>query len=177
MAVERPLQRPPLRRALQGLRGRAELGVATGVAALGVVGVVEAAGIQAPATANALGPRFVPFCIGGLLMVCGGWLAVDVWRGGHGDPDAGEDIDLSRGSDWLSVGLVSAVFLLHAVLVAPLGWPVAGAILFWGVAAALGSRHWVRDAGVSVLLAVGVFVVFDHLLGVYLPAGVLDGVL
>ena len=139
--------------------------------------LVEATGIRAPETANALGPRFFPFCIGGLLVVCGGWLAVDVWHGGRGDPEAGEDVDLGRGSDWLSVGLVSAVFLLHAALLSRLGWPVAGALLFWGVAAALGSRRWLRDAAISVLLAVGVYLVFDRLLGIYLPAGLLEGVL
>ena len=105
------------------------------------------------------------------------WLAVDVLRGGHGDPEAAEDVDLSRPSDWLSVALVSAVFLLHAVLLGPLGWPIAGALLFWGVAASLGSRSWLRDGAVSVLLAVAVYLIFTRALGVYLPGGLLDGVL
>lgn len=159
------------------LRGKAEVAVAAGVAALGVFVLVEASAIHAPATSNALGPRFFPTCVGALLVVCGVWLSVDVLRGGHGDPEEGEDVDLSRRSDWRSVGLVSAAFLLHAVLLGPLGWPVAGALLFWGVAVALGSRRWVRDGAVSVLLAVTVYAVFTHALGVYLPGGPLAGVL
>lgn len=159
------------------LRGKAELGVAAGVVVLGVFLLVETTTISAPATSNALGPKFFPTCIGLLLVGCGVWLAVDVWRGGHGDPEAGEDVDMSRPSDWVSVALVSVVFLMHAVLLGPLGWPIAGALLFWGVAAALGSRHWLRDGAVSVLLAVAVFLIFTRALGVYLPAGLLDGVL
>jgi putative tricarboxylic transport membrane protein len=159
------------------LRGKAELGVAAGVVVLGVFLLAETTAIEAPATSNALGPKFFPTCIGVLLLVCGAWLAVDVWRGGHGDPEIGEDVDMSRPSDWLSVGLVSIVFLLHAALLGPLGWPIAGALLFWGVAASLGSRHWLRDGAVSVLLAVAVFEIFTRALSVYLPGGLLDGVL
>jgi putative tricarboxylic transport membrane protein len=159
------------------LRGKAELAVAAGVVVLGVFLLVQTTTITAPTTSNAIGPKFFPTCIGVLLLVCGVWLAVDVLRGGHGDPEAGEDIDLSRSSDWRSVGLVSAVFLLHAVLLAPLGWPIAGALLFWGVAVALGSRQWLRDGAVSVLLALAVYLIFTRALGVYLPGGLLDGVL
>jgi putative tricarboxylic transport membrane protein len=161
----------------RALRGKAELAVAAGVVLLGVFLLVETTTIDAPATSNSLGPRFFPTCVGVLLLVSGAWLAVDVWRGGHGEPDAGEDVDLHRSSDWVSVGLVSAVFLLHAVLLGPLGWPIAGAILFWGVAVSLGSRKWLRDAAVSVLLAVAVYAIFTHGLGVYLPGGPLGGVL
>jgi putative tricarboxylic transport membrane protein len=161
----------------ESLRGKAELGVAAGVVVLGIFLLVETTTINAPATSNALGPKFFPTCIGVLLLGCGLWLGTDVWRGGHGDPEVGEDIDMSRPSDWVSVGLVSLVFLLHAALLGPLGWPIAGALLFWGVAAALGSRHWLRDGAVSVLLAVAVFEIFTRALGVYLPGGLLDGVL
>jgi putative tricarboxylic transport membrane protein len=159
------------------LRGKAELGVALGVVVLGGFVLVQATTIDAPATSNALGPRFFPTCIGLLLLVCGAWLAVDVWRGGRGEMEAGEDIDLARASDWRSVAAVSAAFLLHAALIGPLGWPLAGAVLFWGVAVSLGSRAWVRDVAVSVVLAFGIFAIFTRALGVFLPAGLMDGVL
>ena len=166
-----------LTNAPQRLQGRAELGVAAGVLVLGGFVLVQATGIDAPATSNALGPRFFPTCVGILLLVCGGWLAIDVWRGGRGEMEAGEDVDLARASDWRSVAAVSAAFLLHAALIGPLGWPVAGAVLFWGVAVSLGSRAWVRDAAVSVVLAFGIFLIFTRALGVFLPAGLMDGVL
>jgi putative tricarboxylic transport membrane protein len=159
------------------LHGKAELGVAAGVMLLGVFMLVQTTMIDAPATSNSLGPRFFPTCVGVLLLVSGAWLGVDVWRGGHGEPEAGEDVDMDRSSDWVSVGLVSAVFLLHEVLLGLVGWPISGALLFWGVAASLGSRAWLRDGAVSVLLAVAVYANFTHGLGVYLPGGPLGGVL
>ena len=90
--------------------------------------------------------------------------------------EAAEDIDLSRSSDWRTLGLLSAVFFGHVALLRPLGFPVAGALLFFGTGAALGSRRWVRDAAVAVVLATAVYLVFAVWLGVGLPAGVLEGV-
>jgi len=50
-------------------------------------------------------------------------------------------------------------------------------MLFWGSSWALGSRHYVRDGVISVVLALVTFYGFYVGLGVLLPAGVLDGVL
>jgi hypothetical protein len=41
----------------------------------------------------------------------------------------------------------------------------------------LGSRHWARDAAVSIVLATAVYLLFGRVLGVGLPAGLLDGIL
>lgn len=159
------------------LSGRAELGLAALLLALGIFLLVETQRIAVPVNANAVGPRFFPTVVGGVLVVVALWLAVDVLRGGRGEMEAAEDVDVSRASDWRTLGLLSAVFLGHALLLEPLGFPVAAALLFFGVAASLGSRRWARDAAVAVVLAVAVFVVFARGLGVGLPAGVLQGVL
>ena len=159
------------------LAGGAELGLAALLLALGVFLLVETQRIAVPANANAVGPRFFPTVVGAVLVVVSLWLAVDVLRGGHGEMEAAEDVDVSRASDWRTLALLSAVFLGHAFLLEPLGFPVAAALLFFGVAASLGSRRWARDAGIAVVLAVLVFVVFARGLGVGLPAGVLQGVL
>lgn len=151
--------------------GRAELGLAALVVTVGVVVLVDASRISAPETSNAVGPRFFPLLVGLLLVVVGGWLAVDVLRGGTGEPEIEEDVDLSRPSDWRTLALLVAAFVVHALLIGPAGWPVAGAVLFWGTAAALGSRSWLRDGAVSVALAVLVWLVFARGLGVGLPAG------
>lgn len=159
------------------LSGKAELGLAGMLLALGVFLLVETQRIAIPVSANSIGPRFFPTVVGGVLVVVALWLAVDVLRGGAGEMEAAEDVDVSRSSDWKTLALLSAVFLGHAVLLEPLGFPVAAALLFFGVAASLGSRRWARDAAVAVVLAVLVFVVFARGLGVGLPAGVLQGVL
>lgn len=159
------------------LSGRAELGLAALLLALGVFLLVETQRIAVPVSANAVGPRFFPTVVGCVLVVVALWLAVDVLCGGRGEMEAAEDVDVSRASDWRTLGLLSAVFLGHALVLEPLGFPVAAALLFFGVAASLGSRRWARDAAVAVVLAGAVFVVFARGLGVGLPAGVLQGVL
>ena len=145
--------------------------------ALGVFVLVETSRIDVPANANAIGPSFFPTVVGILLCLVGAWLVVDVLRGGHGAMEAAEDIDLTRTSDWPTLAVLSAVFLGHAALLEVLGFAVAGSLLFFGVAAALGSRRWARDAAVSVVLATGVHLLFGRFLGVGLPAGLLDGIL
>ena len=158
------------------LAGKAELGLAGLLLVLGAFLVVDAARIAVPVNANSIGPRFFPTCVGVLLVGVALWLAVDVLRGGAGEMEAAEDVDVSRSSDWRTLVLLSAVFLGHALLLEPLGFPVAAALLFFGVAASLGSRRWARDAALAVVLAVAVFLVFARALGVGLPAGVLQGV-
>ena len=159
------------------LAGKAEIGLAGLLLALGVFVLVETSRIDVPANANSIGPRFFPTLVGALLCLVGSWLVVNVARGGHGDMEAAEDIDLSRTSDWRTLAVLSAVFLGHVALLNTLGFALAGSLLFFGVGAALGSRRWARDAAVSVVLATAVYLLFGRVLGVGLPAGLLEGVL
>lgn len=159
------------------LAGKAELGLAGLLLALGVFLLVETSRIVVPANANSIGPRFFPTVVGGLLCLVGAWLVVDVLRGGHGDMQAAEDVDLSRSSDWKTLAALSAVFLGHVALLNTLGFAIAGSLLFFGVGATLGSRHWARDLAVSIVLATAVYLLFGRVLGVGLPAGLLDGIL
>jgi putative tricarboxylic transport membrane protein len=158
------------------LSGKAELGLAGLLLAIGVFLLVETQRIDVPVNANAVGPRFFPTVVGVVLVVVSLWLAVDVLLGGRGEMEAAEDVDVSRSSDWRTLALLSGAFLGHTFLLEPLGFPVAAALLFFGVAASLGSRRWARDAAVAVVLALLVFVVFARGLGVGLPPGVLQGV-
>lgn len=159
------------------LAGKAELGLAGLLVALGAFVLVETSQIRVLANAGTVGPRFFPIVVGVVLGLVGLWLAVDVLRGGHGDMEAAEDIDLSRPSDWRTLALLSGVFLGHTAVLRPLGFPVAGALLFFGAGAVLGSRRWLRDAAVAVVLSTALYVLFARLLGVGLPAGILQGVL
>lgn len=142
---------PPVRTAFWA--GKAELGLAALLLALGAFVLVETSRIDVPANANSMGPRFFPTVVGVLLVLVGSWLVVDVVRGGHGAMEAAEDIDLSRTSDWRTLGLLSAAFLGHAALLDLLGFAIAGTLLFF------------------------VYLFFGRFLGVGLPAGLLDGVL
>lgn len=158
------------------LAGRAEVGLALLLLALGIFLLVATTTIQTPVNANTIGPKFFPTVVAGLLIFVSIWLTVDVLRGGHGEIEAGEDVELGSTSDWTTLAILSVVFLAHAALIEPLGFPVAATVLFFGVGAALGSRRWARDLVIAVVLAVLVFLLFVRVLGVGLPAGVLQGV-
>src|SRR5688572_17001454 len=137
-------------------QGRSELGVALFLGAIGLLVIVSALLLPESAIARGpVGPAAVPVVVGGLLVAVSVFLAVDVLRGGRGEPEGGEDIELGGGTDWKTVALLAAVFLANAVLIEPLGWVFSGAILFWGAAFALGSRHYIRDAVIAFALSFG----------------------
>lgn len=159
-------------------RDRAELGFAALLGAAGALVLFDAWGLAASySQADPVGPRTLPFIVGGLLLLCAVGLSVDVLRGGHGQEEGGEDIDLSHPIEWRVVLTLVAVFVANVLLVDTLGWVVSGTILFWGSVWALGSRHHVRDAIISFLVSLGTFYGFYVGLGIYLPAGVLEGIL
>ena len=159
-------------------QGRSELGVALFLAALGLLLIVQALMLEESLIARGpVGPRAVPLVVGGLLVIVAAVLAVDVLRGGRGEPEAGEDIDLTGRSDWRTIAMLVAAFVANALLIENLGWPVSGAILFWGAAFALGSRHYIRDAVIAVVMSVGTWYLFVLGLGVALPVGILEGIL
>jgi putative tricarboxylic transport membrane protein len=160
------------------LRGRSELGVSVLLAALGALVLVDAARIPTDFTQRGpVGPAAVPVVIGIALLVIAGLLAGDVLRGGHGESETGEDIDLSHPSDWRTVLLLIAAFLANVVLIERVGFPISGAVLFWGSAYALGSRHLLRDPLIALALSVTTYLIFARGLGIGLPAGVLEGIL
>ncbi|MEV0601441.1 tripartite tricarboxylate transporter TctB family protein [Streptomyces sp. NPDC050315] len=160
------------------LRGRSELGVCLILLVLGVLVLTDAVTMDTDITQRGpIGPTTVPIVVGVLLLVVAVLLAVDVLRGGRGEAEGGEDIDLSEPGDWRTVALLAGVFLANAVLIGPLGFPISGALLFWGSAYALGSRNLTRDPLIAAVLSLVTYVVFNNLLGVPLPGGPLMGVL
>jgi putative tricarboxylic transport membrane protein len=159
-------------------QGRSELGVALFLGALGILVIVQAVLLPESRIARGpVGPAAVPIVVGTLLVLVAAFLAVDVWRGGRGEPEGGEDIELTGRSDWKTVAILVAAFLSNALLIESLGWPISGAILFWGCAFALGSRHYVRDAIIAIVMGVGSWYLFVLGLNTSLPVGILEGIL
>ena len=160
------------------LAGRSELGVALLLGVVGVVVLVDAAGIRAPySQSDPVGPRTVPFVVAGLLLVCAAALAVNVLRGGHGEAEEGEDVDLTAPTEWRVVLPLVGAFVANILLIDLLGWVVSGALLFWASTWALGSRRPVRDAAISLAMSLATFYGFYVGLGILLPAGILEGML
>ncbi|WP_158893680.1 tripartite tricarboxylate transporter TctB family protein [Amycolatopsis anabasis] len=159
-------------------RKHSELGLCVLLLALGVLVLTDAIRIPVDfAQRGPVGPKAVPVLVGSLLVVVSLLLARDVLRGGKGEAEAGEDIDLDAPADWRTVLKLAGAFLANAALINVVGFPISSALLFWGAAYALGSRHPVRDPLLSAVLAVLTWIVFNELLGVALPGGPLMGVL
>ncbi|MCP8711496.1 tripartite tricarboxylate transporter TctB family protein [Streptomyces cellulosae] len=166
------------RTARSWLRDHSELGVSILLLALGVLVLTDALTMNVDITQRGpVGPKTVPVVVGIGLLIVAALLAVDVLRGGRGQAETGEDVDLGEPADWRTVLLLSGVFLGSAVLIEPFGFPAAGALLFWGAAYALGSRRVDRDPLIAAVLSLAAYALFDKLLGVPLPGGPLMGVL
>jgi putative tricarboxylic transport membrane protein len=160
------------------LKGRSELGVALLLGAAGALVIADAARIVTPySQSDPVGPKTLPFIVGGLLLVCALLLAVNVLRGGQGEAEGGEDVDLSHPADWKTVLPLVGAFVANILLIDWAGWVISGTILFWGSVWALGGRNYIRDGLISVAMSLLTFYGFYLGLGIALPAGLLEGIL
>ena len=161
-----------------GTRDRAQYGLCAALGLLGVLVLLDASRIGSASSSNdPIGPKPMPILLGAMLLIIAVFYAIDVARGGHGEAEEGEDVDLSIKVDWRTIGLLIAAFAVNAVLIEPLGWVISGALLFWSAAFALGNRHHVRGLVFGVILSLVTFYAFAIGLGVNLPAGILQGIL
>ncbi|MDP4503011.1 MULTISPECIES: tripartite tricarboxylate transporter TctB family protein [unclassified Nonomuraea] len=156
---------------------RPELGLAVVVLGLGVFVIAGTLDVSAAASQLGIGPRFFPMLVGGAMVLVGLFYVIDVLRGGHGDPEESEDVDVDAPADWRSVGLVSGIFLAFAALLNVLGWIIGASLLFFGLSLALGAEHKVRAAVVAVVMGIATYLLFVKGLGVTLPGGPLQGVI
>jgi putative tricarboxylic transport membrane protein len=155
-----------------------ELLLAAFITGLGVLCVYEATTIPTNAASRGpVGSGAMPTVVGILLTLAGLLIAVDVVRGNFGEREGGEDIDFDQKADWNALGLITLVFLANAVLIEHIGWPISGAVLFYGAAVALGSRRMFRDVLIAVVVSLASYYLFANGLGIPLPAGPLEGLL
>jgi putative tricarboxylic transport membrane protein len=117
------------------------------------------------------GPRLVPLVVACGLLVLAALLVLRTWW----RPDA-ELAERSAEEDaathWATPGLIMAALLAHALLLDPVGYPLATAAVFVAVARVLGSHALVRDVLAGLVLGFGLFTAFTQYLGVSLPAGI-----
>ncbi|MFK4085159.1 tripartite tricarboxylate transporter TctB family protein [Kribbella sp. NPDC020789] len=128
-----------------------------------LVGVFD---IRSPKGLDPAGPRFFP------LLVTTAWLVFSIGyliEGLRSPKAAKADGDRA----WFEPVALSALLVLYALLVVPLGYVIATALLFFAAARILGSRQLVRDIVVALVLAVVVYIAFTRFLDISLPEGVL----
>ena len=163
---------------------------------IGLALVVGTVTMRVPDTATSPGPQVFPAIVAALVLVVAVLLAIDVLRkpesesvevaqpAAPGQPDddlvldeEGEPQALRPTSNHRALlGALLTVVVFIAALT-PLGWLLSGALLFWGVARALGSQRPLFDIPLSLAISSIVQLAFSAGLGLNLPPGVLGGIL
>ncbi|MDX6234092.1 MAG: putative tricarboxylic transport rane protein [Nocardioidaceae bacterium] len=156
---------------------KAQYALAAGIGIAGAYVIYDATTLHKGFSDQPVQPYAFPYVVGAALVVLSVLLAFATARGDVAESEEGEDVDLAKGSDWVTVGKLVAVFTLNFVLISWLGWAITGALLFAGTAHVLGARSFVRSLAIGVVLSVGTWYGFYSGLGLAIPAGILDGVL
>ncbi|APU13198.1 MULTISPECIES: tripartite tricarboxylate transporter TctB family protein [Actinoalloteichus] len=170
-----------------------------------IIGIVLGVGtvtMDVPANTASPGPQLFPVIIAIACVVFAVLLTIDVLRrpepaqvseptqaadvppvahAVHADDDAAvdtadEEPTRVRSNHRALAGAVATV-VVFIILLNPLGWLLSGALLFWGIARALGSRRVVFDIFLSLAISSIVQLAFSAGLGLNLPPGILAGVL
>lgn len=148
-----------------------EVVFAVAVVATGGYALLNAGSINVPITAGALGPRTMPYLVGGLLVLSGLAVLLSIVRGGHGQAEDSEDVDPLAHTDWATVAILVAIVVAHIALIRPVGWPLAATVLFAGTAVTLGARPVWRAVLLGFVVALIIQAAMAGGLGVSLPAG------
>jgi putative tricarboxylic transport membrane protein len=154
-------------------RSGAGLAIGFGLVVLGLIIFVDSMRMQVPPTYARVGPQVFPYFIAFALAAVGTYFAWNSWM-----PAARREI-LAEGfsTDWRAVLIIGAGLLVHLNILKPLGFVIAGIFLFMCVAFAFGSRNFLRDGIVAVILVLASYLGFTHGLGLQLPPGILAGIL
>ena len=110
----------------------------------------------------AIGPRAFPVAIGIGLVACSLWIGL-----------TGKGLREVPPIDWRVAAMSALTFLAYMSLLEPVGYLLATVAFITIESRLLGSRAWVRDLIVSVFITASVYAVFNLLLGIRLPAGLI----
>lgn len=152
-----------------------ELLLAVAVALFGAAVIWQTTLIRITPVSARVGPRVIPYIVGGGLIVLGLWLAAEAVTGRAARPTAdSEDADPTLPTDWPTVGMLVASLVVYLLLIERAGFVIASALLFFGATFAMGSRRVIRDLAIGIALSLIVYLVFTRALDLRLPAGVLN---
>jgi putative tricarboxylic transport membrane protein len=157
-----------------------EILLGLGLVALGLFFVVGTTEIKVAPIYAKVGPTVFPWIVAGALIVLGVLFAIQAWRQGQRNPAPGPipgqgypATPPAPPSDWRALAVISAALLLQVVLLRSAGFIITAAILFMAVTYAFGSRQYLRNLVIAILLAVLVYAGFTRGLNLQLPPGVL----
>ena len=156
---------------MNGTRSRSLAGLLIGLGLIAVAAVVavDALHMRVPPIHARVGPRVFPYLVSCGLAVSGAAIAWQAWTRNF--------LVEAQDTDWGAVAIMAAGLVLQINLLKPLGFVPAAVILFMSVTFAFGSRRFLRDGVVAVILALVTYLAFTRLLGLQLPPGILKGLL
>jgi putative tricarboxylic transport membrane protein len=120
----------------------------------------------APISYEPVGPRAFPLLLAGLMVLAGSWL---IARPGP------QVFGLAR-EHFKPIGLAVVAVFAYAALFETLGFPLATAVMALPVGMAFGGS-WKQSLGGGVAMGLVLYLMFDKLLDVVLPTGLLSFVL
>lgn len=123
-------------------------------------------GLVAPFAYEPVGPRAFPMITAALIGICG--LLLLIGGGGTVEPNAP---GVNRG-----ILLLAAALMVYALVFTTLGFVLSTAAMALVVARVFGAT-WRQAAISAAVLSVGAFLLFDRLLDVVLPTGLLGDLL
>ena len=155
-------------------RNAADLGAALFVVALGLLTAWQAAVIPVSPIYAQVGPTAIPYLVAAGLLVLGVGLTGSALRGGWSHTV--EELQDAPPANYRSLGLLLAGLLANVALIVPFGFTVAATAQFPLVAAAFGSRAYLRNVAIAFVVALSAYALFVKLLGVNIGAGLVEGI-
>lgn len=156
---------------MNGSRTRSVAGLLIGLGLIAIAAViaVDALHMRVPPVHAKVGPRMFPYLVSCGLAISGAAIAWQAWTRNF--------LVEVQDTDWGAVAIIAAGLVLQINLMKPLGFIPTATMLFMAVSFAFGSRRFVRDGIVAVVLATVTYVAFTRLLGLQLPPGILKGLM
>ena len=145
--------------------------VAAGVLAFGVALLYGTTLLPAATGYAKVGPRLMPTIVSGGLILLGLVLLKEALFGGFRGVDETEAA--ATPTDWRAITWISAAIIANGILMVPVGFVLAGTVLFVLAARGFGNKDWVKNAIIGLIIAVVTYAFFNYGLGLGLPRGIL----
>ena len=155
----------------------AELGFAIGFLLLGLYVLYDAFTLEEPGVYSVVSPKTFEYIIGGFATFVAVLLLIEIFRGKYGIAEGTQLGDAFLPPDKKTMAIVIGTMLLHIFLIESVGYILAAALTFYGIAFAFGSRKFVKDLAIAFIFGISVYVVFSKGLRIYLPDGFLENLL
>ncbi|MFK0728492.1 tripartite tricarboxylate transporter TctB family protein [Rothia sp. BD8] len=153
--------------------------------------LIGCAAMEVPDSAAFPGPRFFPLVIavGILVLTLAEVVRIARSRTRPAEEADDDDADAAAGAvtagegeppaapgfSWASLAWVVGGFLIFALLLETLGWVIGGGLLFWAVARGFGARRDLVSLVAGLTVSSLAYILFDMVLGLNLPSGILGG--